>query len=76
MRHLAEVLATTNQEEIDMSRHKATGEKATATKPERQHAKAVDREIADPSPANTAKTNATFNHLHKTSERYSHRNGY
>ena len=56
-----------------MSRHQATGEKATATKPERRHRRAVDREIADPSPANKTRTNETFNHLHKVSQRYDRR---
>jgi hypothetical protein len=43
-----------------MSRN-PTGEKATATKA--------------PSPANTARTHETFNHLHRSSTRYDQRQG-
>ena len=59
-----------------MSRHKATGEKATATKPERRHVRAVDNEIKNPSPAAKRRTDATFAHLHKISQRYGRRRGY
>jgi hypothetical protein len=53
-----------------MSRHKATGEKATATKPERKHVKAVDRAIKEPTTANRERCDKTFKHLHRQSERF------
>jgi hypothetical protein len=57
-----------------MGRH-GNGSKSTATKPERQHAKAVDAEIRNPTPENKARSDRTFDHLHKTSERFNSRHG-
>jgi hypothetical protein len=56
-----------------MSRNKATGEKSTSTKPERKHNRAVDNAIANPSPANNARTDKTFAKLHSSSTRYNNR---
>jgi hypothetical protein len=52
-----------------------TGQKTTATKPERRHARAVDAEIRNPTPAGRQRTDKTFAHLHREGKRYDKRQG-
>lgn len=71
-----------------MARNPYTGEKDTATKPERRHKKVVAEAIrkhgngatnpdATPmSPSLLKRFDSTFDHMHRANERYRHRRGW